>query len=140
MTRSPSRSILVVDDDRLVRMNARLVLEREGWTVDEAADCGSAMASLEARVYDLVVCDVALPDGNGLDVVRRATEIRPETAVLVMTASETGLTFEAVAAAGAAALLQKPFSLGALLDEVRRSTPNPVPAGQACEPRTDPAS
>lgn len=140
MNRSPSRRILVVDDDRLVRMNARLVLEREGWTVDEAADCGSAIASLEARDYDLVVCDVALPDGNGLDVVRRTTEIRPETAVLVMTASETGLTFEAVAAAGAAALLQKPFSLGALLDEVRRSTPATVPAGRARDPRTDPAS
>lgn len=121
-------------------MNARLVLEREGWTVDEAGDCASAMASLEARDYDLVVCDVALPDGNGLDVVRRTTEIRPETAVLVMTASETGLTFEAVAAAGAAALLQKPFSLGALLDEVRRSTPAAAPAGHVREPRTDRAS
>jgi DNA-binding response OmpR family regulator len=121
-------------------MNARLVLEREGWEVDEAADCASAIASLEAGDYDLVVCDVMLPDGNGLDVVRRTTEISPETAVLVMTASETGLTFEAVAAAGATALLQKPFSLGALLDEVRRRTTDAVPAGHARDARTDPAS
>ncbi len=140
MTRSPARRVLVVDDDRLVRMNARLVLEREGWTVDEAADCGSAMASLEARDYDLVVCDVALPDGNGLDVVRRTSEIRPHTAVLVMTASETGLTLEAVAAAGAAALLRKPFSLGALLEEVRRSTPAPVAARRASDSPSDPSS
>lgn len=140
MTRSRSRRILVVDDDRLVRMNARLVLEREGWTVDEAADCGSAIAFLETGDFDLVVCDVALPDGNGLDVVRRTTEISPETVVLVMTASETGLTFEEVAAVGASALLQKPFSLGALLEEVRRSTPAAVAAGPARAPRSDPAS
>lgn len=129
MSRVGERRLLVVDDDRLVRMNARLVLEREGWLVDEAADCGEALARLDRHQYDLVVCDVALPDGNGLDVVRRTAETSPRTAVLVMTASETGLTFEAVTDAGAAALLQKPFPLGALLEEVRRNTsPKDEPA------------
>ena len=132
------RRSLVIDDDRLVRMNTRLVLEREGWLVDEAAGIAEAMALLQAQTYDLMICDITLPDGNGLDLLNHTHRLLPEMAVVLMTGSATGLSLEAALDAGAVALLEKPFPLGALVDEVRARSASRRPVPPARPPRSEP--
>jgi two-component system response regulator PilR (NtrC family) len=127
---------LVVDDDRLVRMNTRLVLEREGWLVDEAGSVAEALLLLEAHGYEVVISDIMLPDGDGLDLLRHLRDACPDTAVVLMTGSSNGLSAEAAVNAGAAALLEKPFPLGALMDEVRASSASRRPRRRP--PRSEP--
>ena len=130
------RRALVVDDDRLVRMNTRLVLEREGWRVDEAGGATEALALLRAHAYGIMICDIMLPDGNGLDLLRHVHGVAPDTAVVLMTGSASGLSLEAALDAGAVALLEKPFPLGALLNEVRASSTSRRPTTRP--PRSEP--
>lgn len=127
---------LVVDDDRLVRMNSRLVLEREGWRVDEAGSAAEALALLHTHAYEVMICDLMLPDGNGLDLLRHVHGVSPDTAVVLMTGSASRLSVEAALGAGAVALLEKPFPLGALLDEVRASSASRPPTTRP--PRSEP--
>ncbi len=66
------RTVLIVDDHPSFRANARALLEAEGYeVVREAADCASAVDCACALQPDLVLLDVQLPDGSGLDVAER---------------------------------------------------------------------
>lgn len=113
--------ILAVDDDKLIRMNLGLMLGQAGFEIDVASDAAEARAMLDAHHYALLVVDFALPDGTGLDVLREARRLDPETKAIMITGSTTGLSVEDVARAGAEALLMKPFKLHDLLDEIQRA-------------------
>lgn len=113
--------ILAVDDDKLIRMNLGLMLGRAGFDIDVAGDAAEARAMLDAHHYQLMVVDFALPDATGLDLVREARRLDPETKAIMITGSTTGLSIEDVAAAGAQCLLLKPFKLHDLLDEILRA-------------------
>jgi DNA-binding NarL/FixJ family response regulator len=69
-----SRRVVIVDDHAPFRASARRLLELEGWTVvGEAADAESAVTTVERVRPDLVLLDIALPDGTGFDVAKRLT-------------------------------------------------------------------
>jgi DNA-binding NarL/FixJ family response regulator len=69
-----TRRVVIVDDHAPFRASARRLLELEGWTVvGEAADAESAVATVERVRPDLVLLDIALPDGTGFDVAKRLT-------------------------------------------------------------------
>lgn len=107
-------SILLVDDDPILRSLLRATLPEEEYEVVEAGDAASALAALEREATDLVVLDWRLPDGSGGYVLAEAKARWPGLPVIVLTA-------EAYAEAGAAdAFLTKPFSPLQLLDEVER--------------------
>ena len=119
-SRSTSPTILVVDDDPHVRAMLRLALELEGYEVDEAPDGYRALRRLERTRPDLLLLDLMLPGLDGFGVVRALRErgLHGEIPVILMSAS--GLTEQAVAGAGAAAYLSKPFDVRRLLTEVER--------------------
>ncbi|HUG90962.1 MAG TPA: sigma-54 dependent transcriptional regulator [Planctomycetaceae bacterium] len=78
-------SLLVVDDDRHVREAIADYLRGLGHRTETAADCAEALARLNDSAYDVVVCDVNLPDRDGFGVLEWAVENRPDTAVILLT-------------------------------------------------------
>lgn len=82
-------SLLVVDAQVKERSFAAENLRRKGYLVDEATSGSEALAQLESRSYDLVVLDVALPETNGVEVMRRIREAQPDLPIVVLTAHAT---------------------------------------------------
>jgi CheY-like chemotaxis protein len=76
-TRLPSRA-LVVDDSLVVAEVVTTLLRRTGWTVDVATSVDAALEHVRGVPYDLVVCDVCMPDGGGPAVYYAATMRRPD--------------------------------------------------------------
>jgi len=78
--------LLVVDDEPSARSTLALLLRKRGHRVLEADGVTSAMTRLAEEVFDLVVTDLRMPDGNGLDVLRAAKAHAPATEVILLTA------------------------------------------------------
>jgi two-component system response regulator PilR (NtrC family) len=108
-------SILIVDDERSMRDFLRIALQRAGHEVEIASGPPEAQQRYTARDYDLVITDLMMPTGSGLDVLRGVKAQRPETQVLVVTAYATPETAIAAMKEGAYDYLQKPFKI----DEVK---------------------
>ncbi len=115
-----SGRVLVVDDEVTLQMTLRDTLEDEGYEVDVAGTVGEARAALMRRLPDLVLCDLRLPDGSGLDVLASAKDRSPALPVVVLTAF--GSVEGAVEAmkAGADEYLTKPFEEVKLLAVIAR--------------------
>jgi CheY-like chemotaxis protein/anti-sigma regulatory factor (Ser/Thr protein kinase) len=86
---SSSKQILIVDDDPVAHELLTAMLRAEGRDIDHASDGQEALAQLLARPYDLVLTDIHMPGMDGLTLLQRIREVRPETAVVVMTAEST---------------------------------------------------
>ncbi|MFC3167848.1 hybrid sensor histidine kinase/response regulator [Paracoccus fontiphilus] len=78
-------SILLVEDNALIRADTAIMLEEMGHTVAQAGKAAPALASLEGQSFDLLLTDLGLPDMNGNDLARRAVEIQPGLAVVYAT-------------------------------------------------------
>ena len=83
---SNSARLLIVDDERSVRVSMREFLKLRGYDVDEAGSGQEALAALERGVYDLMVLDIIMPGMNGMEVMRRARQMRPDLLIVVLTA------------------------------------------------------
>ena len=121
--------ILLVEDDRLERMNLTLVLGREGFDLDVAATAQEAYALLARGRYELVLTDIGLPDGDGIGVLHAAKLADAGTKVVLVTGSQTALTSEAARIEGAESLLLKPFAMAAFLETVRGLVTNGADPG-----------
>lgn len=78
--------ILIIDDESQIRSLLARMMELEGYEVSQAGDCKSAMKQLELSTPDVVLCDVLLPDGNGVDLVLSIKKVSPTTEVVILTA------------------------------------------------------
>lgn len=78
--------ILVIDDEDPIRNLLARMIELEGYKVWKASDCQSALKLRKAQPFDVVLCDVFLPDGNGVDFIREIKKHRPEAEVILLTA------------------------------------------------------
>ena len=83
---SPPRTVLVVDDEEVVRMLVARALVEAGYSVVEAGHGAAAMATIESEAYDLdlVLCDLVMPGLNGRDLARWLTANRPELPILLI--------------------------------------------------------
>jgi DNA-binding NtrC family response regulator len=113
--------VLVVDDEASMRELLGIMLRKEGFDVVAAQSRSEAAKALAARTVDLVITDVKLPDGDGIEILRHVKAAAPETIVIVMTAF--GSTESAVAAMklGAHDYLIKPFDIEELRIVVRNA-------------------
>ncbi|MEG1586108.1 MAG: sigma-54 dependent transcriptional regulator [Bacteroidales bacterium] len=78
--------VLIIDDEDNIRKLLTRVLELEGYKVCQAQDCGSAVKMLKLHQPDVALCDVFLPDGNGVEFVSNIKEIVPDIEVILLTA------------------------------------------------------
>ena len=119
-----ARSILIVDDEQSMRDMLAILLKKEGFDVRAAGSRAEAARSLSERAADLVLTDVRLPDGDGIEVLRHVKAAAPETAVVVMTAYGTSETAVAARKLGAEAYILKPFDVDELRVVVRDALAN----------------
>ena len=103
-------TLLIVDDEDLVRWSLRERFVRDGYTVLESGTAAGAIEKMTPAV-DLVLLDYRLPDGDGLSVLRQIKELSPDTLVILMTAFSTVENAVAAMKHGAYHYLNKPFNL-----------------------------
>jgi len=127
-------TILIADDDRTIRTVLTQALTRAGCRVHATASLVTLMRWVDEGKGDLVVSDVMMPDGNGLDMLPRIAERRPGLPVIVISAQNTIMTAIQAAEADAFDYLPKPFDLPDLMKraaralDVKRRAPVPRPA------------
>jgi two-component system response regulator PilR (NtrC family) len=112
---SGAARILVVDDERSMQEFLDIFLRSEGYEAVTAGDMESALLHLENDDFDLVVTDIQMPGGSGIDLLHAVHERSPETMVLMMTAFASTETAIAALKSGAYDYITKPFNV----DEIR---------------------
>ena len=130
---SPQATAVVIEDEPQIRRFVRGALEEEGWLVHEAATLREGLAAAGTRQPDLIVLDLGLPDGDGLNLIR---DVRGWSAVPIIVLSARSDEADKIDAldAGADDYLTKPFGTGELLARVRANLRRPRTASGAEEP------
>jgi two-component system, OmpR family, response regulator ResD len=134
-------SVLVVDDDPIVRDVLERYLSRDGFDVTSAADGAAALEAVAADAPDLIVLDLMLPRVGGLDVFRRVRRTSPATAVIMLTARGDETDRIVGLDAGADDYVAKPFSpreIVARCKAVLRRTIDPATEDGAGEETAEP--
>ena len=104
-----SKPILIVDDEKNIRLTLSMALEALGVEVDSAEDGEEALAKLKEKEFGLILLDLHMPGVDGMEVLRQVREIRPDIRVVIITAYGTvELAVEAMRL-GAVDFVQKPF-------------------------------
>ena len=124
---SPSPVALLVEDEPQIRRFVRTSLEAEGWHVFEADTLKQGLIDAGTRKPDIVILDLGLPDGNGIDFIR-AFRGWSSVPVIVLSARIDETDKIAALDAGADDYLTKPFGVGELLARVRATRRRQTPA------------
>jgi two-component system, OmpR family, KDP operon response regulator KdpE len=126
---TPAPIALILEDEREIRHFVRVSLEAEGWQVVEASTVKQGLIEAGTRRPDLVIADLGLPDGDGVDFIR---EVRTWSALPIIVLSARTHESDKVAAldAGADDFITKPFGVAELLARTRANLRR-VRAGQA---------
>ena len=134
-------TILVADDDRTIRTVLTQALTRAGCKVHATSSIVTLMRWVDEGKGDLVISDVIMPDGNGLDQLPKIAESRPGLPVIVISAQNTIMTAIQAAEADAFDYLPKPFDLPDLMKrasralDVKRRVNAPRAASSSPEPQ-----
>ena len=133
-------TVLVADDDRTIRTVLTQALTRAGCKVHATSSLMTLMRWIEEGKGDLVISDVIMPDGNGLEALPRISKLRPGLPVIVISAQNTIMTAIQAAEAEAYDYLPKPFDLPDLmkrsaraLDQKRRAVARKVEPREAVD-------
>lgn len=114
-------TILVADDDKAIRTVVSHALARQGYEVRTTGHASTLWRWVSEGEGDLVVTDVVMPDGNGLDLIPQIRKVRPDMRVIAMSARNTLLTAVQATERGAFEYLPKPFDLTVLVDTIGRA-------------------
>ncbi|GJE25689.1 PAS domain-containing protein [Methylobacterium organophilum] len=128
-------TVLLVEDDDLIRMNTAEMLQDAGYVVVDAGSAEEAMAALQTAPVDVLVTDVNLPGASGPELAARARAMRP-SAVVVYATGDTN----AVRGETGANLLAKPYdaeTLLAVLNTARQGTPSASEGASEADPALD---
>jgi CheY-like chemotaxis protein len=114
-------NVLVVDDDELIQMTLRTILEDEGYTVQVAGDGLAALEALESFVPAVILLDISMPRMDGYEFAGRLQQmgLREQIPLIVLTAD--GRAQQKATHVGAAGWVSKPFTIDRLLDVVSQA-------------------
>ena len=110
--------VLVVDDERSIRITLGEFLRRDGHTVESAETAEAARSMLQSGGFDVVLSDIILPQLNGVELLRAIREAAPHVQVILMTGEPTVETAAQALRAGATDYLFKPINKNAVLRSV----------------------
>jgi len=114
------KSVLIVDDEKNILLTLSQSLEALQLEADTARSGEEALAKLKEKEFALILLDIRMPGMDGMEVLRRVREIRPDILIIMITAYGTiGLAVEAIKL-GAVDFIQKPFSSEEIRELVSR--------------------
>jgi len=116
----PKKRILVIDDEIGLRKGCRRVLEPAGYIVDSAASFREGLNKIKLEQFDLILLDVMMPDGRGVDLLAPIHDQDPETVAVVITGYATVEMAVETIKRGAYDFIAKPFTTDLLLTTVQR--------------------
>ena len=114
------RSVLICEDEDVIRRSLAELLASEGYVVSPANKVADAVALAMSHDFDVAICDVMLPDGDGIDLLKRLIRLNPRTSVLVITAYATVENAVEAFKNGAFDYLVKPVIFDDLLNKLQR--------------------
>ena len=114
-------NLLIVDDEASLRDFLTIVFEEEGWRVESAASIADARAAIAKSEPELVLCDLMLPDGSGIDLLRDIKAQHPALAFIMITAYTSTKSAVEALKAGAFDYIAKPFDIDELRIIVRNA-------------------
>jgi len=112
--------ILLVEDDNDMRHFLGKALSRAGYSVDSCDNGRSAYNRLREEAFDLLLTDIVMPEMDGIDLVRRATQLDPDLKVMFITGFAAVALNPASKVPKEAKILSKPFHLRDLISEVEK--------------------
>jgi two-component system chemotaxis response regulator CheY len=117
-----SKTIMIVDDSGSFRTVVKLALQKAGYTVVEAVDGQDAVTKLNGQKFNLIVCDVNMPNMDGLSFLRhlKTTAAYKFTPVIMLTTESQEAKKAEGRAAGAKAWITKPFQPSQLVDAANK--------------------
>ena len=118
------RHILVVDDEPLVRYTVHMLLEDDGYIVDEAGSGDEALALFEPGKFDMVFTDYCMPGMKGDQLAAAIKKRSPKQAVVMITAFPEKLTCSDCPLGGIDSFICKPFELETLRSAIARFAPS----------------
>jgi two-component system response regulator HydG len=113
-------NILIIDDEESIRFSFQRFLAAEGYNVITANGYGEALARMDETRFDLMLADIVLDDGWGLDILEEVLRRKLKTSVIVMTAYPTMETMKASFSMDAMDYLAKPLRQEGLLHSVNK--------------------
>ncbi len=115
-----AESVLVVDDEEVIRESLTFVLKKEGYTVTDAENGKAALGLVKENAFDLVITDIEMPEMKGIELLEHIARVSPETIVMIVTAYGSIETAIAALRKGAVDYILKPVDFDELLVKVRR--------------------
>ncbi len=113
-------SVLIVDDESTIRDSIKIVLDDEGYKTETAGDGEEALLKIKEHNYDVVITDIKMPNMDGMDLLKHATQISPDTFFIIMTAYASVKTAVSAIREGAYDYLLKPIEFDDLLLRLKR--------------------
>ncbi|MEY4694559.1 MAG: Response regulator MprA [Pseudomonadota bacterium] len=121
-------TILLVDDEDLLREGVREILEMSDYTVIEARDGEEALSQFAVNNVDMVISDVVMPNMDGVDLVSRLRESFPDIPILTISGGSRVVSarfgLDSALMSGANASLTKPFTAKQLIEKVKELLPS----------------
>jgi len=132
-------NILIMEDDLNVAKGLKMILDEQGYNVDLEDTGYGAMDALGKNDYDLLMADLRLPDIDGMEVVKKVKETKPETEVIVMTGYATSDLAVNTMKMGAHDFIAKPFTEEQIKLSIKSALENSFfKTGQAIVPAVEP--
>lgn len=118
--------ILVIDDEKAIRNTLKDILEVEGYSVDVAEDAHTGLEMFGNGAYDLVLCDIKMPQMDGIEVLEKLQECQPDVPVVMISGHGNIDTAVDAIKKGAYDFIEKPLDLNRLLITIRNATDKTV--------------
>lgn len=115
------QNILVVDDEKAIRRTLSEILGFEGFVIDEAADGAEAVSKIKDNNYDCILCDIKMPKMDGIEVLEKSKELKPDIPFIVISGHGNIETAVEAVKKGAFDFISKPPDLNRLLITIRNA-------------------